>query len=65
MTASGIEVTPENCEQSPTVQAIVNAITLRMVTMPVHVYEKTETLGRTAKGFRARPSARARFSRFR
>jgi HK97 family phage portal protein len=36
-TASGISVTPENCEESPTVQAIVNAITHSMSTLPVHV----------------------------
>jgi hypothetical protein len=28
-TAAGITVTPENCEQSPTVKAIITAITRR------------------------------------
>jgi HK97 family phage portal protein len=48
-TAAGIDVTPDNCEGSPTVQAIVNAITSRMATMPVHVYEKKTSAGRTSK----------------
>jgi HK97 family phage portal protein len=36
-TVSGVAVTPENCEESPTVQAIVNAISNAIATLPVHV----------------------------
>lgn len=49
-TAAGVLVTPDNCEESPTVQAIVNAVTMYMVTLPVHVYRKsTSSNGRAAK----------------
>lgn len=49
-TASGIGVTPENCEESPTVKAIVTAITRRFGSMPVHVLRKTiGSNGRAAK----------------
>ena len=39
-TAAGVVVTPENCEEAPTVQAIVNAISMNIVTLPVHVVRK-------------------------
>lgn len=48
-TASGIVVTPENCEESPTVQSIVNAISMHIVTLPVHVQRKTVSDGRDRK----------------
>ena len=34
-------VTPDNCERSPTVKAIVTAVSRRMAVTPVHVYRKT------------------------
>ncbi len=48
-TGSGVTVTPENCEESPTVQAIVNSISMRIATLPVHVYRKAEKGGREIK----------------
>lgn len=48
-TASGVVVTPENCMESPTVQAIVTAVSRRISTLPVHVLQKTDSDGRTAK----------------
>ncbi len=48
-TASGVAVTPENCEQSPTVKAIVTAVTRRFAVMPVHVYQKSTTSSGLAK----------------
>lgn len=48
-TSSGVSITPENCEQSPTVKAIVTAITRRFAVMPVHVFRKTTSGGRTTK----------------
>jgi len=39
--AAGVTVTPENCEQSPTVQAIVQAISGHFQALPVHVYKQT------------------------
>jgi phage portal protein BeeE len=47
--ASGIIVTPENCEQSPTVKAIVTAIARRISVTPVHVYLSTLIDGRQNK----------------
>jgi HK97 family phage portal protein len=40
-TAAGITVTPENCEESPTVHAIVNAISMHIATLPIHVQQKS------------------------
>lgn len=48
-TTSGVTITPENCEQSPTVKAIVTAVTRRFAVMPVHVYKKTVSKGRASK----------------
>lgn len=48
-TSSGVSVTPENCEQSPTVKSIVTAVTRRFAVMPVHVYKKTTSKNRTIK----------------
>lgn len=48
-TAAGIAVTPENCEEAPTVQAIVNAISMHIVTLPVHVLQKSTSKGRESK----------------
>lgn len=42
-TSSGVSVTPTTCLESPTVQAICNAISMRIATLPVHVYRKTTT----------------------
>lgn len=42
-------VTPENCEQAPTVKAIVTAITRRFAVTPVHVYQKTTRNNRDTK----------------
>lgn len=42
-------VTPETCMQSPTVHAIVTAISRRIAVSPVHVYRKTTKDGREAK----------------
>lgn len=48
-TLSGIVVTPETCEEAPTVQAIVNAISMKIATLPVHVLRKTTKDGREIK----------------
>ena len=45
----GATVTPENCMQSPTVQAIVKAIAERIAVTPVHVYRKGRKQGRETK----------------
>lgn len=43
-------VTPQNCMQSPTVHAVVTAVSRRMGQTPVHVYRKTmDSRGRVAK----------------
>jgi HK97 family phage portal protein len=42
-------VNPETCMQSPTVNAIVTAVTRRFAVTPVHVYEKTRKDNRDAK----------------
>jgi HK97 family phage portal protein len=41
----GALVTPENCMASPTVHAIVTAISRRVSVSPVHVFQKTSTKG--------------------
>lgn len=48
-TYSGVTVTPENCEQAPTVKAIVRAVTARFAVMPVHVYQKKRIKNRDSK----------------
>lgn len=48
-TASGIQVTPENCMESPTVQAVVTAISRRISALPVHVLQKTTVDNRVRK----------------
>jgi HK97 family phage portal protein len=48
-TASGISVTPENCMQAPTVQAIVTAISRRIATLPIRVQRKVTSNGRTRR----------------
>lgn len=45
-TASGVQVTPENCMQSPTVQAIVTRVSRSIETLPVHVFRKSVKEGR-------------------
>lgn len=46
----GLErVSPESCMKSPTVHAIVTAISRRMAATPVHVYETTTSKGREVK----------------
>lgn len=48
--AAGVSVSPENCMQAPTVQAIVQAISKRIATLPVHVLRvTTDENGRQAK----------------
>lgn len=42
-------VTPDTCMQSPTVHAIVTAISRRLASTPIHVFEKSEQNGREAK----------------
>ena len=42
-------ITPENCEQSPTVKAIVTAISNRLAVTPVHVYRRATKNGRETK----------------
>lgn len=46
---SGVLVTPENCERSPTVKAIVQAISRRIAVSPLHVYQKGKKNGRDTK----------------
>lgn len=48
-TYSGVTVTPENCEQSPTVKAIITAVTRRFAVMPVHVFKRSTSNNRTKK----------------
>jgi HK97 family phage portal protein len=45
----GSFVTPQTCMQSPTVHAIVTAISRRISVSPVHVYRKTTSNGLDAK----------------
>src|SRR5690606_21421726 len=48
--AAGVSVSPENCMQAPTVQAIVQAISKRIATLPVHVLRvTTDQNGRQSK----------------
>lgn len=42
-------VTPDNCMQSPTVHAIVNAVSKRLSVTPVHVYRRAINDGRESK----------------
>lgn len=48
-TSSGIAVTPENCMQSPTVHAIVTSVSRNIESLPVHVFQKSGSDGRTKK----------------
>lgn len=48
-TVSGIHVTAETCMQAPTVQAIVQAVTRRIASLPVGVLQKSVRNGRTYK----------------
>lgn len=48
-TAAGITVSPENCMRSPTMLAIVTAISRRISTLPIEVLQVTEKSGRTRK----------------
>ena len=49
-TVSGIQVDPETCMRAPTVQALVQAISRRVATLPVQVYQKgTGPNGRATK----------------
>jgi HK97 family phage portal protein len=50
-TSSGESITPENCEKSPTVKAMVTAVSRRFAVMPVHVYKKTTKNGLTVKEY--------------
>lgn len=42
-------VSPQNCMQSPTVNAIVTAVSRRVSVTPVHVYRKSDSDGRASK----------------
>jgi HK97 family phage portal protein len=42
-------VTPDNCMRSPTVHAIVSAISRRISVSPIHIYERGESKGRETK----------------
>ena len=48
-TTSGEAVTPESCMQSPTVHAIVTAVSRRIAASPVHVMRRTEAGNRERK----------------
>ncbi len=48
-TMSGISVTPDTAMQAPTVQALVNAVSRRIATLPVRVMRKTQVNGRDRK----------------
>lgn len=48
-TGSGVVVTPDTCLESPTVQSIVNAISMRVATLPIHVYQRATNRGRATK----------------
>lgn len=48
-TFSGVTITPENCMTSPTVNAIVTAISRRIATLPIRVMKTTTSKGRTRK----------------
>jgi len=48
-TAANIQVTPESALRSPTVQAIVTAVTGKMATLPLHVYQRQQEADRTRK----------------
>jgi HK97 family phage portal protein len=47
--ASGIAITPDTAMESPTVQALVQAISRRISTLPVNVLRKTVVDGKTRK----------------
>jgi len=46
---TGVAVTPETCTQSPTVQAVVTAISRRMAITPIHIFQTKENNGRATK----------------
>jgi HK97 family phage portal protein len=46
---TGTAVTPENCEQSPTVKAIITAVSNRFAVTPVHIYQTGTKNGRESK----------------
>lgn len=48
-TFSGITVTPETAMESPTVHGIVTTVSRRIATLPIHVYQKTTSNGRTIR----------------
>ncbi len=48
-TLSGIAVTPDTAMQSPTVHAIVTAVSRRIAALPLHVLRKTDAGGRMRK----------------
>ena len=47
--SAGVAITPDSAMQSPTVHAIVTAISNRVATLPVSVMQKVESGGRTRK----------------
>ena len=42
-------VSPDTCMESPTVHAIVTAVSRRLAVTPLHVYKKTVSAGKTSK----------------
>lgn len=48
-TAAAVQVTPDNAMESPTVHAIVTAVSRRIASLPVHVLQKTMQDGRERK----------------
>lgn len=56
-------VTPTNCMQSPTVNAIVTAVSRRIKVTPVHVYQKTVKDGKPSKVPLPNHSVEARLQR--
>lgn len=42
-------VTPNTCMKSPTVHAIVTAVSRRLAVTPIHIFEKTESNGKVTK----------------
>jgi HK97 family phage portal protein len=42
-------ITPDNCMRSPTVHAIITAVTRRMASTPIHVYQSSVKNGREVK----------------
>ena len=48
-TSSGVTVTPDTAMRSPTIHALVTAVSRRISTLPVHVMERSEVDGKVEK----------------